>query len=371
MEKFLNKNYDLKRNLVTNKIMFRKKGDENYKILDSIQLNTLVIKLQKKVHNVTQNSLDMYLYSNYVESYDPFKEYFENLPDWDKSTDYIQQLAKTVNTSNNEYFAWCLKKWLVALVACSYNEDITNQSALIFSGEQGAGKTTWVRSLIPKDLKEYLYEGNIIQNDKDTKFHLADKLIIFMDEITSIDKSKNEFYKGLISLDYIEQRRPYTRQSIRMMRRASFVGSTNNIEILTDLTGNRRYLCIEALSFVFNSSVDIDKVYSQAMHLYKNGFQFFFDKDEIKKIEEENKIFLRTPEEYDLIEMLFEHPSEKSNNVLMSASEVLEHIKLNGRLHKNASVEQVGKALVSLGYKKRTRQKKYELKLKNTVLNVA
>jgi len=371
MEKYLNKNYDFKRNLVTNKIMFRKKGDENFKFLDEIEQTTLVIKLQKKGHNVTLNSLDMYLYSHYVNSYDPFKEYFENLPEWDKSKDYISQLANTVNTNNNEYFTWIFKKWLVALVACSFNEEITNQAVIIFSGEQGVGKTTWFRNLLPNEIKDYFFEGNIIPNDKDTKFHLADKLIIFMDEITSIDKSKNEFYKGLISLNYIEQRRPYARQSHRLMRRASFVGSTNNLEILTDLTGNRRYLCVEAQSFDFKTDIDLDKIYSQAMYLYKNGFQFFFDKEEIKKIELENKKFLKTPEEYDLIEMLFEHPCEKCKNVFYSASEVLEYIKQNAKLYKNVSVEQIGKALVSQGYKKRTKQKKYELRLKNTILNVA
>jgi len=125
------------------------------------------------------------------------------------------------------------------------------------------------------------------------------------------------------------------------------------------------------LAWVNKTDIDLDKIYSQAMYLYKNGFQFFFDKEEIKKIELENKKFLKTPEEYDLIEMLFEHPCEKCKNVFYSASEVLEYIKQNAKLYKNVSVEQIGKALVSQGYKKRTKQKKYELRLKNTILNVA
>lgn len=371
MQKYIDKRYDLKRNEVTNKILFKEKNETVFRALNEIEFNTLLIKIQSKGIKVNPSNLEAFLYSHFVESFDPFKEYFEGLPKWDNKIDYIAELAATINTTNNKYFQWILEKWIVALVACSYSEENTNQQVLIFIGEQGCGKTSWVRKLIPKDLKEYLFEGTIIPNDKDTKFHLADKLIINMDELVSFGKSKNDFYKGLITLDYIEQRRPYSRQSSRLMRRASFVAGTNNLEILSDMTGNRRYLCVQTLKIDKDHSVNINKVFAQAVHLFKNGFKFYFDEDDIKRVEIENKHYLQTPEEYDLMEQLFETPNDNHNSVLMSASEVLDYIKEYKRPHKFISVEQIGKALVSLGYKKATRQKKYRIKIKKIQLTIA
>lgn len=363
-ESFLNKKYDLKRNIVTNQILIKDKKDKDYQYLDDVKFNTLLIKLQKKGFKVNASLLDCYLYSEYVVSFDPFKSYFENLTPWDKSTDYIDELAKTVDATNNDYFKWAFKKWIVALVGCALNEDTINQSVIIFSGNQGIGKTTWIRNLMPIELKTYLFEGIIIPNDKDSKFHLADKLLINMDELGSFGKSKNEFYKGLITLDNIEQRRPYSRKSSRLMRRASFIASTNNIEILSDLTGNRRYLCLEVIKFNNQKRIDIDKVFSQAYSLFKSGFQFYFDSEDIHKIECENKKYLQTPEEYDLIEEYFELPDGNNNAVLMTATEILDFILERRKPHKHISVEMIGKSLVALGFKKVTKLKKYRVKLK-------
>lgn len=370
-QKHIEKKYDFLRNEVTNKILFKEKNENEYRLFDEISFNTTIIQLEKKGYKISPNKLSTFLYSNYVESFDPFKKYFESLPKWDRKTDYINLLAKTIKTTNDEYFQWIFKKWIVALVGCSFNEDITNQNVIIFSGEQGVGKTTWVRKLMPENFKPYLFEGAIIPTDKDTKFYLADKLLINMDELVSFGKSQNEFYKGLITLDYIEQRRPYSREAMRLMRRASFIAGTNNTEILTDLTGNRRYLCVETIKIDKNHSIEMDKVYSQAYYLLMNNFKFYFDADDIKKVNEENKKYLKTPEEYDIIEELFELPQEDSNYILMNASEILDYIKENKRPHKNISVEQIGKTLISLGFKKVTRQKKYKITLKHKPLKIA
>ena len=256
-------------------------------------------------------------------------------------------------------------------MGCSYKEEITNQNVIIFSGGQGIGKTRWVRTLMPEKMKSYLFEGTIMPNDKDTKFYLADKFLINMDELVSFGKAQNEFYKGLITLEHIEQRRPYSREAIRLMRRASLIAGTNNTEILTDLTGNRRYLCAEVIKINPEHNIDMNKVYSQAYFLLQNNFKFYFDSKDITRINEENKKYLQTPEEYDIIDELFELPNDNISSILMSASEVLDYIKLHKKPHKNISVEQVGKALVSFGYKKVTKLKKYRLALKNQQFNIA
>ena len=56
----------------------------------------------------------------YVPNYDPFEEYFKNLPSWDASMpDYIEQLANFVIAKDRDWFNYHFKKTLVRVVACA------------------------------------------------------------------------------------------------------------------------------------------------------------------------------------------------------------------------------------------------------------
>jgi predicted P-loop ATPase len=364
VETILKRKYDFKRNLVTGRILYKLKTDKEFAILEDTSFNSILRKLEKKGYKTTPAKLDILLNSDFTESFDPFTDYFEKLPIWNGETDFIEQLAQTIDTTDNEYFKWQFKKWIVAVVACALTESATNQAVLILCGGQNIGKTTWFRKLVPEKLKAYFYEGSIIPGDKDSKYYLAEKLIINMDEMVSFGKSQNEFYKSLITLDFVEQRRPYGRFSTRLMRRASFVGSTNLTEILTDMTGNRRYLCNDVITVDKDHLVNIDMVYAQAYSLFKSGFQFYFDSDDVAKVEDHNKSHLQVPEEYEIIESLFSLPDGDGETEFMSATEVLNLIRATGK-NKSFSVEQIGKALTVFGYKKRTKQRKYELVIKS------
>jgi predicted P-loop ATPase len=77
----------------------------------------------------------------------------------------------------------------------------------------------------------------------------------------------------LFSRDFINERLPYDRRTSILERRASFIGSTNNIQFLSDDTGSVRWLCfeIESINWKYNDEIDIDLVYAQAYHLYQSN----------------------------------------------------------------------------------------------------
>jgi predicted P-loop ATPase len=72
--------------------------------------------------------------------YDPFEDYFNNLPDNVDETDYIELLADTITTTKQDLWRECFKKWFVAMVACVLDEKQVNQTVIVFSGKQGLGK---------------------------------------------------------------------------------------------------------------------------------------------------------------------------------------------------------------------------------------
>lgn len=367
IENYLNKKYDFKYNEILSRTFYREKGVNNeFKLLINFKLNSIKRELNNSGVPSTLSDLKCLLESDYVLKYNPFKEYFENLPEWDGQMDYIEELTRTVNTTNQIDFSWAFKKWLVSMVACAIKEETTNQAVLILTGKQGLGKTTWLRKLMPERLMDYFYSGNINPNNKDTTLLMCEKLLINMDEMASFNKKQIECFKEMITKNMISERRAYAHYTENYTRRASFVGSSNHNELLMDVTGNRRFLCFEATEIDFKHNINMDLVYSQVMHLIAEGeFQFHFEKEDIQRLEENNKMYVQSNEEMDWVEELFSVAEEMGNVQYMNATEIVAYIKkmkgINGRI----DIQQIGKIMTSKGFlrKKIKGTSKYILKL--------
>lgn len=130
---------------------------------------------------------------------DPFKDYFDNLPNNEDETDYITELANTITTTKQDLWQVCFKKWFVAMVACVTNDKAINQTVIVFSGKQGVGKTTWIEKLIPKPLKDYMFSGTINSNNKDTLIHFAECMLINLDELENLNRTEIGTLKELIT----------------------------------------------------------------------------------------------------------------------------------------------------------------------------
>lgn len=274
-------------------------------------------------------------------------------------------MSKTIKTNDDEYFHWVLRKWFVAMVACAINEKITNHTALIFSGGQGIGKTSWFEKLLPKPLKPYMYSGIINPSNKDTLFQMSENILINMDEISTFDKNQTEAFKELITREFIRERRPYDRFSDNYTRRASFVGTTNNKEILHDLTGNRRFLIIKTLEIDYLHKIDMDRVFAQALYLFQSGFKFWFNEEEIKIVNEHNEKYRIIAKEEELFVKFFDIPFEDDDNIVfLTSTDVCNYIKEHSGENLNHII--LGKYLSGMNVETRKKEgiKKYILKYK-------
>lgn len=72
------------------------------------------------------------------------------------------------------------------MVASLVDEKVVNHTAIIFSGPQGIGKTRWFHTIIPPELKEFIYEGYIQTKDKETNVKLSECILILMDELENM-----------------------------------------------------------------------------------------------------------------------------------------------------------------------------------------
>ena len=360
LEMFLNNRYNFRYNKVLGKLEFKTLKATKWKPMTDFSENSILREILKAKVKCSINSLRNLLHSDYCQIYDPFVAYFENLTENEDETDYIELLADTITTTRQDLWRICFKKWFVAMVACVLDEKQVNQTVIVFSGKQGLGKTTWIEKLMPKQLKEYIFSGTINPSNKDTLIHLAECMLINLDELENLNRSEIGSLKEIITKTHIRMRKAYGHNNENMPRRASFAGSVNTAQFLNDTTGSRRFLCFEVEHIEYTHEIDINKVYAQALQLHKSGFRHWFNQEEIKEINANNEQYqLRSPEEELLLTWFKVVDKEKANaflNTTQIAVKLAERAKLNitdGTVHK------LGKALKKHDYLRLKRNGSY------------
>ena len=346
LELFLSTRYVFRHNMVSGKLEFQYFGKKKWNVMNDFIENSMLRECLKGRIKTNLSSLRNLLYSDFCELFNPFEDYFFNLPTYDEKTDYITELANTITTTKQDLWQQCFKKWLVAMVGCVLDEKVINHTVIVFSGKQGLGKTTWVEKLVPKQLKEYLFSGTINPNNKDTLVQLAECMLINLDELENLNRSEIGSLKEIITKTQIRMRKAYGHNNETMPRRASFAGSVNTAQFLNDSTGSRRFLCFELEGIKYQHDVDINMAFSQALFLFKSGFRFWFDQEEIKNITANNEQYqLHSPEE-ELLLTWFEPCSKEEATLFLNASQIASKLADRTKLNLNdGTINKLGKAL--------------------------
>lgn len=360
LENFLNNRYQFRHNAVLGKLEYKRIKGKDWKSITDFKENSILREIQKAKVKCSINSLRNLLHSDFCEMYDPFKDYFDNLTEYDEKKDYIEELALTITTTKPELWKECFKKWFVAMVACVVNEKQINQTVIVFSGKQGLGKTTWIEKLMPKELKQYIFSGTINPNNKDTLIHLAECMLINLDELENLNRTEIGSLKELITKTHIKMRKAYGHNNENMPRRASFAGSVNTAQFLNDTTGSRRFLCFEVEHIEYQHEIDINLCYAQAYKLYQAGFRHWFNQEEIKEINANNEEYqIKSPEE-ELLLSWFRVADRETANAYLSTTQIAVKLAEKTKLNiSDATINKLGKALKKHSFLRLKRQGVY------------
>jgi predicted P-loop ATPase len=347
---YLLEHFDIRYNNVSTEFEYKEKHQEDFKPINE---NDIFIKMQLDGLNLSLGNLVAFLKSSMVPKHNPFVQYFGSLHPWDGETDYIQQLASFVilKPEVRNRFDTHFKKWLVRVVKCALVDSYFNKQAFILvHDKQNSGKSTFCRFLCPPQLSNYIAENLSI--DKDSRILLTTNLLINLDELSTLSKFEINALKSLFSKDKINDRLPYDRKNSIIPRRASFIGSTNQAEFLNDESGSVRWLCfvIESIDWSYMDKVNINDVWSQAYHLFKNNFSCDLNPDEIKENEEYNRQFNITTAEFELIHKYLSPATRENNDCFMTATEILMYISDQTLGKVKLNTISVGRALKMLSF---------------------
>ena len=347
MIRFMDEYYEIRRNIVKELIEFRRKptttdekASSDFAILRAKDVNTFYINAQMKGISCSQNSLKALVDSDYAKPFNPFTHYFFPLPTWNGKTDYIAQLAQRVKTTDPAFFIDSLRHWLVGMVACAIDDKVQNQQLLLLHGGQGSGKSTFIRKLLPPELDTYYRCGMIIPENKDHLLQLSSSLIIDLDEFDTLPSWQMQSLKRLIVQGVVTERKVFDLQMNNFIRRASFIASTNDQHFLVDILENRRYLINTILSIDNSGPVNHKGIYAQALALYRQGYRYWYEKEEVTFLNKRNESFRqKDPVEENLF---FYFRAAKGGEIQAKwypASYLLSILSLNGRTQSNPQTQ--------------------------------
>ena len=293
--------------------------------------------------------------SDFVPEYDPFLFYLDNLPPWNGKYDHIMALAMTVEVKGDAdeqiLFYDYLKKWLVAMVAGWVDDTVVNNVILVLIGEQGSYKTTWFNHLLPPQLRCYFYtKTNANRMGRDDLLTLAQYGLVCCEELDTMRPSELNQLKAAVTMPSIDERAAYAHFHEHRRHIASFCGTGNNSQFLSDPTGNRRWLPFEVtlIHSPRDEPFNYEGIYSQAYRLYRDGYRFWFSQDEIRHLSTHNRHYETASLESELVQLYFRKPAPQEPATFISVARAMQLV--SGSISQKLSKELLGRAFVAQGF---------------------
>jgi len=321
-------------------------------------VNSLWTEMSKEKPTRAQ---DLYrvIESDFVPDFHPFRHYLDRLPPWN-GENHILALSLSVQVKGGVdeqmLFADYLTRWLVGMVAGWVDDTVVNNVILVLIGEQGSYKTTWFNYLLPPELSRYFYtKTNANRMGRDDLLTLAQYGLVCCEELDTMRPSELNQLKAAVTMPSIDERAAYAHFHEHRKHIASFCGTGNNAQFLSDPTGNRRWLPFEVDSILSprENPFDYEGIYSQAYALYQQGFQFWFGQADIQRLAAHNRQFETPQIEQELVDVFFRRPLDKEVGEYMPVSRAMQIIGGSITQHINAS--RLGQAFTSQGFEfKRT-----------------
>ena len=200
-----------------------------------------------------------------VNSFDPVRVYLESLH-WDGNKRMETCLPGVEYTEYNRMVA---RKVLLAAVSRTFEPGVKVDEALILVGPEGTGKSSWIKEMS----KGFSVEFQNIES-KDTVQILSETWIAMAEESEVVAKSDFNRLKSFLTQTSDTYRVPYAVEPETRLRRWVVWGSTNDMELLRERDGNRRFLmveCVRPRDFDLLTPEYVDQIWAEAVHAYLMG----------------------------------------------------------------------------------------------------
>ena len=330
---FLCKKYDFRYNSVMKFTEYRPKDKDywGYQPVDARVQKRMTLEVQLANIRVSIKDVRNYLESDLLSTYNPVEDFlFKCAGKWD-GKDYIRALARTVPTDNPYWEDW-FYTWFLAMVNQwrSYSHrKYGNSVAPLLISKQGYNKSTFCRSLVPPEL-QWGYNDNLVLSEKKQVLQaMCQALLLNLDEFNQISPQVQQgFLKNIIQLPSVKMKPPYGSHVQEFPRMASFIATSNMEDILSDPSGNRRFLGVELTGPIDVSQLpNYEQLYAQALAALQAGEKTYFDAEQTKLIMASNRKFEVISPVDQYFDLYFDLTDDAKQGEYLTAAEIFQELK--------------------------------------------
>ena len=330
---FLCKKYDFRYNSVMKFTEYRPKNKDywGFQPVDARVQKRMTLEVQLANIRVSIKDVRNYLESDLLSTYNPVENFlFKCMGKWD-GKDHIRSLARTVPTDNPHWEDW-FYTWFLAMVDQwrSYSHrKYGNSVAPLLISKQGYNKSTFCRSLVPPEL-QWGYNDNLVLSEKRQVLQaMCQALLLNLDEFNQISPQVQQgFLKNIIQLPSVKMKPPYGSHVQEFPRMASFIATSNMEDILSDPSGNRRFLGVELTGPIDVSQLpNYEQLYAQALAALQAGEKTYFDAEQTKLIMASNRKFEVISPVDQYFNLYFDLTDDAKLGEYLTAAEIFQELK--------------------------------------------
>ncbi len=334
LEEFMGRRYEFRYNTVLNDLEFRQRDSIHFyfKTMDRRARNSIAINALKEGIRAWDRDVERYLTSDFVPLYNPVEEYLCGVGRWD-GKDRIRALADLV-PCNNPYWRDLFYRWFLSMVAHwrGLDRQHGNSTSPLLVGAQGFRKSTYCRIILPPELRFGYTDSLDFKSKQDAERYLGRFMLVNLDEFDQINLNQQGFLKHLLQKPVANLRKPYASSIQEVRRYASFIGTSNQMDLLTDPSGSRRFICIEVTAPIdTNVAINYRQLYAQAMHdIYKGERYWLDDKDEAI-LKQTNRDFEQVTPLEQLFSSYFQPAESEEAGEWLTAMEIFNYLQTKTR----------------------------------------
>ena len=333
MIRYLESRYQFRYNTVMKYTEYRPNNSwvGDFRPVDARVQKSMTLDVQIADIHVSIKDVRNFLESDRIRNYSPIESYlYDCLGKWD-GKDRIRALARTVPTNNPHWEDW-FYTWFLGMVdqwRGMYHRQYGNSTMPLLISKQGYNKSTFCRRLIPTELSWGFSDNMILSEKRQVLQAMSQFLLINLDEFNQISPQVQQgFLKNLLQLPTVKIKPPYGSHVQEFPRLASFIATSNMTDILTDPSGNRRFIGVE-LTGPIDVSVrpNYQQLFAQALTALHNGEKSYFDAEQVKLIMKNNCQFEMAEPIDQYFQLYFDLVENEKEGEYLTAAEIFDYLK--------------------------------------------
>lgn len=359
MKEFVASTFEVRHNVITDVYEFRRKTEDKvqeavdnaWRPLDERGFNTIACGIEEANIFCLDSRIKHWLRSDFATDYHPVRQWLDAVRGkWD-GVDRTADLFSRISP-----YCYCREMgriWLRAVVSQWMGYDTEHANAvmlLLVSPQQGLHKSTFVRELLPPELRDYYTDDFSLSAKGNAQRKLVEFAIVNIDEFDKENPKKMPELKTLMQTMKPSFIGSYKKNFNRLPRIASFVGTSNSRQLLHDRTGSRRFLILEPKEMIRTGGIDYVQLYAQMIHEVEAGLPTYFTKAQEREMQRRNLRYMVKDDVDTLFSTFFRLPRNNDEGTLITAKEVLDKLSAQDEhVMRHYSPTTIGQRLVDMG----------------------